>query len=220
MKRKDIIQFLVLRSIGNFLVLFGIFGALATFGPAIYEEARYQIDQARGITYVVAPESQFGNVMHLASNEKILQAKDPFFSILIPRIGANSRVIPNIDASNEKEYVAALQKGVAHAKGSVFPGLKGTTYLFAHSTDSFFNVGRYNAVFYLLKDMKIGDPIVVFFQNHRFNYTVTDTKIIDPNEVDLLTKSQQSEEQLVLQTCWPPGTTFKRLVVIAKPPAK
>jgi hypothetical protein len=40
--------------------------------------------------------------------------------------------------------------GVAHAKGTVFPH-KGNIYLFAHSTDNWWNVGRYNAVFYLLK---------------------------------------------------------------------
>src|SRR5262249_41872912 len=98
--------------------------------------------------------------------------------------------------------------------------LIGTTYLFAHSTDSFWNVGRYNAVFYLLKDLKVGDDIIVFFQNRRYNYKVTETKIVDPSEVSLLTKAQQSDEQLVLQTCWPPGTTWKRQLVIAKPVGK
>ena len=42
-------------------------------------------------------------------------------------------------------------------------------------------------------------------------------EIIDPDEVSLLTQAQESGEQLVLQTCWPPGTTWKRLIVIAKP---
>jgi len=40
-----------------------------------------------------------------------------------------------------------LQKGIAHAQGSVFPGMQGNIYLFAHSTDNWWNVGRYNAVF-------------------------------------------------------------------------
>lgn len=218
MNKREIIQFIILRSIGNFLVLFGIFGALAIFGPAIYEEVHFRIDQAQGVHYVVSDNpSQLGRLANTTSKERILVAPDPFFSVLIPKIGAASRVIPNVDSTNETEYVAALKKGVAHAKGSVFPGLIGTTYLFAHSTDSILDVGRYNAIFYLLKDLNPGDDVIVFFQNHRYNYKVTKTEIIDPADVDLLVHAQQTQEQLVLQTCWPPGTTLKRFMVVAKP---
>jgi len=221
MTKQEIIRFLILRSIGNFFVLFALFGVGMTFGPALYEEARYQIDNIQGIHYVAATKAEvqspgFANIL-ANSHEKILTPIDPFFSIIIPKIGASARVIPNVDAANQEAYVAALQKGVAHARGSVFPGLLGTTYLFAHSTDAWWHVSQYNAVFFLLKDLTRGDDIMVFFDNQRFNYTVTDTKIIEPNEVSLLTNAQQSDEQLVLQTCWPPGTTWKRLMVIAKP---
>lgn len=213
--KKEIITFLVLRTIGNFLVLFGIFGVGATFGPAIYEEIKFRIENVQGVEYVVP--SQFGGLVKLSGNQRVLLAKDPFFSILIPKIGASAKVIPNVDSTSEKDYLIALAKGVAHAKGSVFPGLKGTTYLFSHSTDSFWDVGRYNAIFYLLKDLTEGDNVIIFFLNRRFNYTVTKTEIIDPSQVDLLIHAQNSDEQLVLQTCWPPGTTWKRLIVIAKP---
>lgn len=225
MTKNEVIRFLILRSIGNFLVLFSLFGVGMTFGPAIYEEAHYRIDKLNGVKYIAASveqeqNAQNGQLMDILNknNEKILLAPDPFFSIIIPKIGAAAKVIPNVDATNQTEYVAALKQGVAHARGSVFPGLLGTTYLFAHSTDSFLDVGRYNAVFYLLKDLTIGDDIYIFFQNQRYNYKVTDIKIVDPTEVSLLTKAQQTEEQLVLQTCWPPGTTLKRLIVVAKPP--
>lgn len=217
MHKRDVIRFLILRSIGNFLVLFGLFGAGATFGPALYEEFRFQFDQMQGIHYVVQT-SQLGSLQ--ASNERVLTAPDPFFSVIIPKIGAAERVIPNVDASNPSDYVPALQKGIAHAKGSVFPGLLGTTFLFAHSTDSIWDVGRYNAVFYLLKDLTIGDDVIVFFQNHRYNYKVTSTTIVDPSQVNVLTHAQQTQEQLVLQTCWPPGTTWKRILVVAKPVGK
>lgn len=227
MRGKDAIRFLILRSIGNFLVLFALFGIGMTFGPAAYEEIRYHIDRANGVQYVAASvtqqrEYQNGQLAQVLGNakEKVLVAPDPFFSIIVPKIGASARVLPNIDPANEDEYLAALKQGVAHAKGSVFPGLLGTTYLFAHSTDSFWDVGRYNAVFYLLKDLTIGDDIYVFFQNQRYNYKVTDVRIIDPGQVNFLTQAQQSEEQLVLQTCWPPGTTLKRLIVVARPPPK
>jgi len=146
---------------------------------------------------------------------------DTQFSILIPKIGANAKVIPNVDPSNPEDYLPKLQLGVAHAAGSVFPGMNGNIYLFAHSTDNFWNVAQYNAVFFLLKDLKPGDEIVIFFENVRHNYVVTGSKTVDPSDVSYLVNSQKSnKETLILQTCWPPGTTWQRLLVFAKPVAQ
>jgi LPXTG-site transpeptidase (sortase) family protein len=137
---------------------------------------------------------------------------------VIPKIGATSKVIANVDPSSEKLFLPFLKEGVAHAQGSVFPGMKGNIYLFAHSTDNFWDVGRYNAVFYLLKDLNKGDEVIVFFNNVRHNYVVYDTKVVSASEVSYLVDSQKAEkETLILQTCWPPGTTWKRLLVFARP---
>ncbi|MBI2074672.1 MAG: sortase [Candidatus Levybacteria bacterium] len=240
MIRSEIIRFIILRSIGNFLLLFSIFGVVATFGPSLYYEAHFRVAQVRGVHYTIAEpqKSLLGEVLEKQRNidqssivgdkgfaqvlsgpkEQVLIPKDTNFSIVIPKIGANSQVFPNIDSSNENEFLPILQKGVAHAKGTVFPGKKGNIYLFAHSTDNFWDVGRYNAVFYLLKDLTIGDEVVMFFENNRYNYKVSETKIVDSNDVSSLVNSQkQNQETLILQTCWPPGTTWKRLLVIAKP---
>lgn len=212
-------RLLLLRSIGNFLILFALFGISMTVGPALFYEIKFQVDSFRGVQYVVGEaqvKSQLGSLTK--SSVQIITPPDTLFSIVIPKIGASSKVVVNVDPSNEGEYLAALKQGIAHAKGTVFPGMKGTSFYFAHSTDNFWNVGRYNAVFYLLKDLSVGDDINLFFNNYRYNYKVTDTKILDPNDVSLLVNAQKdTEEKIVLQTCWPPGTTWKRLLVIAKP---
>ncbi|HSW87747.1 MAG TPA: sortase [Candidatus Saccharimonadales bacterium] len=231
MTRAEIIKFLILRTIGNFLVLFALFGVGATFGPALYLEISYRLMTAKGVTYKVETqhiaslqknnsvnvEPGFSAILSDAKSQ-LLTPKDTLFDVVIPKIGANAQVFPNIDPTNEQEYVNALKKGVAHAKGTVFPGMQGSIYLFAHSTDNFWDVGRYNAVFYLLKDLTIGDDVTLFFQNKRYNYTVTNTKIIDGNDVSYLVDAQHThKERVILQTCWPPGTTWKRLLVIAEP---
>jgi hypothetical protein len=59
MIRKEAI--LILRTIGNFLVLFAIFGIIATFGPALYYEINFRIAEARGIHYVVSSELRVQN---------------------------------------------------------------------------------------------------------------------------------------------------------------
>ncbi len=242
MNRSEVIKFLILRTIGNFLVLFALFGVGATFGPALYYQVLFEVAQARGIEYKIqepAKRSSLGNILknHRGGNsglnssskfdlagvlsgakEQILIPIDTQFDILIPKIGANARVFPNVDPSNPNLFLPVLAKGVAQAKGSVFPGMPGNIYLFAHSTDNFWDVGRYNAVFYLIKDLKIGDEIMISFENQRYDYIVSGSKIVDPSDVSYLVESQrQNKEQLILQTCWPPGTTWKRLLVFAKP---
>ena len=238
MKHSDAVRFLVLRTIGNFLVLFSVFGILATFGPAIYYEVAYNVVQARGVHYVVSqapqlpktdvqaqPQSQqvsggtasFADVL-AGPKEQILTPKDTNFSILIPKIGASAKVFPNVDVSNQDLFLPILMQGVAHAAGTVFPGMNGNVYLFAHSTDNFWDVGRYNAVFYLLKNLNKGDEVVIFYQNKRYNYIVTGSKIVGPSDVsDLVNSQNKNKQQLVLQTCWPPGTTLQRLLVFAEP---
>ncbi len=246
MKRNDAIKFVLIRSLGNFLLLFSLYGVLATFGPALYFEAQYQLIKVRGVNFQVATASDaaaaaeekqqgFEDITTLdqikkedtggpgfaeilaGSTEQVLIPADTSFSITIPKIGASAKVYPNIDPDNFAEFVPVLQKGIAHAKGSVFPGFAGNVYLFAHSTDNWWNVGRYNAIFYLLKNLTRGDSVVVFFENKRYDYVVDEVLVADARDTQFISRPQVGEEKLVLQTCWPPGTTWKRLVVTANP---
>lgn len=227
MTRQEKIKFIALRTVGNFLVLMSLYGVAATFGPAAWYEIKFRTLQARGVKFTVVetprrPQENDGGGVTFGSlldgrQEQELVPPDTSFSIVIPKIGAASRIIPNVDPVNQDIYKKALLEGVAHAKGTVFPGLPGNTYIFSHSTDNWWNVGRYNAIFYLLKDMEPGDEVVIFFEGRRYNYIVDRKYTAEPNDVSLLRNSQGGEEQLVLQTCWPPGTTWKRLFVVAKP---
>lgn len=245
MHRDEKIRFLIFRTLGNFFILLTIFGFLATFGPAIYFETIYRVSIFRGVQYSVIEDQDspsFGKLLAERRNqeyqsqpvtdsstglfnavlngerEQVLVPKDPHFSLVIPKIGASQKVFENVDPSNDEEYKNVLLHGVAQAQGSSFPGYGGNTYIFAHSADSFWNVGRYNAVFYLLKELKPGDDVILFFLNKRYNYTVYDTKIVDADNVSYITSQLDGQgETVTLQTCWPPGTTWKRLLVFAKP---
>lgn len=242
MLKKEVVKFIILRTLGNFFILFTLFGFFATFGPALYYEALFRISTYQGIHFRLAAQSSeleklirehtpaasptpepatrqenlLGAILS-GQKEHILIPKSTDFAIVIPKIGASAVVFPNTDPSRESEYLPVLQKGVAHAKGSAFPGMNGNIYLFAHSADTFWNVGRYNAVFYLLKELEVGDQVVVFFQKKRFDYVVYDKKIVNAEEVSHINANIGSGELLTLQTCWPPGTSWKRLLVFAKP---
>jgi LPXTG-site transpeptidase (sortase) family protein len=230
MTRREAVKFVAVRSLGNFLVLFSIYGVAATFGPAFYFELQYRLAQVRGVHFQVQQDAGFakedavkkespGFLDVLAgSKEQVLTAPDTDFSIVIPKIGASAKVYPNVDPGDEGATNAVLRQGIAHARGSFFPGMNGNIYLFAHSADNWWDAGRYNAVFYLLKDLSVGDEVVVFFEGKRYEYVVEQQFVADPTFVSLMKGNESiGGERLVLQTCWPPGTTWKRLFVVAKP---
>lgn len=219
-------RILVVRTIGNALVITSLIAMVYTFWPVGSAFIKHGWDRLAGHKFEAAQTATassatqtFGNLLGKQDpNLKILVPKDPNFSIIVEKIGADAPIIPNVDASNKQVYMDALKRGVAHALGTSFPGQPGVTYLFAHSTDTIFNVPRFNAVFYLLKDLVPGDRVVIFFAGKRYDYIVESSKITEPEDVSYFT--MKTEEQiLVLQTCYPPGTTWKRLLVIAKPAA-
>src|SRR3989338_4293517 len=229
LKTPEYTKILTLRTIGNFLVLSSLFLIGKTFYLPVREEIRYFVDRTIQKKYIVAdqpyqlphdrgldgnrPKGLLAKALNLKEVE-FLVPEDPNFSVVIPKIGANAKILSNIDASDEKAYLDALNKGVAHALGTKFPGESGHIFLFAHSTDYFWNVGTYNAIFYLLNKLAKGDEVDVFFQGQRYVYRVVDRVIADPSQVEYLTR-KSNKEFLTLQTCWPPGTSFKRLLVFA-----
>jgi len=136
------------------------------------------------------------------------------FSLYIAKIDLEAKVMPNIDATDSQAYKAALKQGVAHAKGTAFPGQGKLVYIFGHSTDYAWNVETYNALFYQIKDLEIGDPVVANLGEQKYIYKVIEKKIVDATDMSLLEKNID-KDVLVLQTCYPPGTTWKRLLIVA-----
>lgn len=140
---------------------------------------------------------------------------DSNFSVIIPKIDVNAKVISNIDPFSREEYLEALSKGVAHAKGTSFPDQKGNTFIFAHSTtDNILDVNRYNAIFYLLGKLERGSLIYLVYKGKNYQYKVSQIKIINVDRVEFI-DGNSDDETLTLMTCWPPGTTLKRLLIIA-----
>jgi len=194
-----------------------------TFGPLAQAEGAYRMDRLLGVKHtipkIITSSTQgqngvesFGSV---SAGSEIIKPVSTDFGIVIEKINANSKVVPNVNPANEKEYIQALSQGVAHAAGTAFPGQKGNSYLFSHSTDAPWNAIRYNAVFYLLRELEKGDRIIMFYQGRRYDYVVFDKVIAEPNDVSFLTNTYE-DSVLTLQTCDPPGTLFKRLIIRAK----
>jgi LPXTG-site transpeptidase (sortase) family protein len=203
-----------------------LLGLTVLFSPVIYTEARYRIDtlipdevnpQEERIKteYPQVKSPSFQSLLNQKYLE-ILKPVDPEFSIIVPKLGINTHVSANVSAADKKQYEPALKKGAAHALGTNLPGENGRIFIFAHSTDNVWNIARFNAVFYLLKDLEANDQVHIVYKGVVHPYVVTDKKIVGADDIEYLT-ARIGTEELILQTCYPPGTTNERMLIFAKP---
>ena len=212
------LSFYIIRGIGAGLIGFFIINALFIFGPVIREEAGYTFKDLELDYY------EETSLIDPAEAESVIQVQkeadsfgiNSYFSVAIPKISASANIVANVDAARKDEYLQALKKGVAHAKGTFFPGQGESIFLFAHSTDSPVNIARYNAVFYLLRKLEKGDEVIIYFADKKYVYEVEEKVIAESGDTSWLA-NELDEERLLLMTCDPPGTTWRRLIVVAKP---
>lgn len=134
--------------------------------------------------------------------------------LTVSKIKAQAPIIFGVDPFNEGEYKKALKRGVAHAKGTPLPGERGSVFIFAHSSGNPIEIASYNTIFFRLGELEKGDEVEIKKDGKIYRYAVVDKKNVWPNEVRYLT--EQTKDQLILQTCWPVGTTLKRLLVFAE----
>lgn len=151
-----------------------------------------------------------------------IEVYPPDMRIIIPRINQNVPVVgvknDNLVARKWQDLEADIQKalrnGVIHYPGTALPGENGNTVITGHSSYYAWDPGRFKDVFALLHDVKNGDKIVVYFNQRKYTYEVSNIKIVLPKEVDVL--GPTDFEQLTLITCTPIGTNLKRLIVQAR----
>lgn len=131
--------------------------------------------------------------------------------IIIPKIQVEAPIIWEVEWEN---ILQELKNGVVHFKGTALPNEEGTVVLTGHSSTYPWARGSYDKVFTLLDKLNLSDQIIIIYQKRKYTYVVSNKKIIKPSEVRVI--SREGEYNLSLITCWPIGTSLKRLVVEAK----
>jgi len=220
---------LAVRFLGYLTFFTGLLGFVFIVGPVFQAEMKYRTDRILGVERTVSDNiitsdgtpvpqptvegpSTFESV---SAKDNVITPVSTEYGIVIEKINANAKIVANVDPTKEVEYVAALGHGVAEAAGSTPPGQPGNLYLFSHSTDAPWNIIRFNAIFYLLKELAVGDRVIIFKDHKRYDYVVFDKAVVSPNDISFLT-NRYDAPVLTLQTCDPPGTLLRRLVVRAK----
>jgi sortase A len=227
----------LIRFVSYFSILISIVWTLALVFPIITAEFTYRRDRLLGVRYTLDPgpvravaspsggigllsgssetATSSGGFSEVRSDVHIIKPVSTEFGIVIEKINANAKIIPDVDPGNEAQYTQALNQGVAQSKGSTLPGQPGNLYIFSHSTNAPWNVSRLNAVFYLLRELETGDKAVIFYQGKRYDYEVYEKTVTDAYDTSFLT-NRYDKPVLTLQTCDPPGTLTNRLIVRAK----
>lgn len=213
-------------SLGIALIAFSLGGILGPLSPEIRMEGSYLLSQAKVQLSTLYPKPYTLSPKALPASAPLVFAPlttpdgasiDPVntsFSIIVPKVGINAPIVANVDPARADAYNQVLKTAVAHASTSFTPDKDGTVYLFSHSTNYDWFVKDLNAVFYLLKNLDKGDTIVVFYKGVRYTYILKEKKIVSPKDVSYLVPTT-GKKSLILQTCWPPGSTTERLLLFA-----
>lgn len=187
--------------VGFVLIIASVVSLVLSFKDMIFLEVKYRLG------FIGAKQSQL----------QLGQNNSDNLTISIPKVGVNAEVFLEVDPYNKEGYSKALKQGAAHAKGTAYPGQEGNVFIFAHSSSPDSSAGKYNTIFSLLNKLKEGDEVYLVYGKDNFKYKVTQTKIINAEEVGYINSNSVSDKKTVtLMTCWPIGTNWKRLLVIGE----
>ncbi len=104
-----------------------------------------------------------------------------------------------------------MNKGFWHFPTSNLPGQKGNIVIIGHryaklppNKDTFFNLDK----------VKVGDRIEVKQSDTVYTYIVTDSRVVEKNDISVL--QDYSDYRITLITCSPLWTSKQRLVIVGK----
>ncbi len=173
--------------------------------------------QTRGLNTTPTPSPVAGNTINKPDVSVGVDVNTEIPGRLeIPDLKINAPIMWSKAAKN---FDADLQSGVIHYPGTALPGQIGTTYIAGHSSNYVWAKGAYNQVFTQLGSLaqNASFKITVVQKNGKdaiFHYAVTRSKEYLPTDQEQFKNTGKS--LVALSTCWPVGSTAKRLVVFGE----
>jgi len=196
------------------LLMFSLIYAVIN-APVIYNKIRYSLnhkDQKPNKSVEAAvislPKVTATSTPTPSPDQTIVQ--DGY--LLIPKLEVNAPIV-YMQSMDENAVLADLKSGVGHYPGTANPGQIGNVVITGHSSFYWWDDGQYNQVFALLENLAVGDKIYIGYGGKRYIYQVSESKVINPEDVQVL--AQTNDSRLSLITCVPVGTNLQRLVVTA-----
>ncbi|MDP2967312.1 MAG: sortase [bacterium] len=135
-------------------------------------------------------------------------------SLEIPKIVVSAPLVFT-ETAEQEEIKKSLDLGVVHFPDSVLPGQAGQTIILGHSAPPNWPDIKYDDVFSRLNELEKGDEIFIYFEHQKYNYSVTNKFFLERGE-EVPEYLTNSDNMLVLISCWPPGKDIRRIAVEAK----
>lgn len=129
----------------------------------------------------------------------------------IPKIKIS---VPLVSVSTTEQVYKALDRGVVYYPTSVLPGTDGQTIILGHSAPENWPMIKHDWVFSDLNDLVEDDEFTIYFNDKKLEYVVVKKIFLDKGE-DIPTDLANSDNMVVLVSCWPPGKDLKRIAVVA-----
>lgn len=199
-KRKENSRYILIKLFREIFLMFFVF--IISFSilnwPAVSQNIRYwwYIDYRNNISLSPNPR------------QPIIPTKS---QLVISKIDVKAPIIWDIPS---EQIHNQLRNGVVHYANTAHPDEIGNVFIVGHSSDYIWSKGKYKNVFSLIGKLKAGDTITLNYQNQQYIYEVFDSAIIRPNDTSVLKPTDKPI--ITLMTCYPIGSTARRLVVKAK----
>ena len=100
--------------------------------------------------------------------------------------------------------------------GTAQPGEVGNAFIFGHSSNYPWIQSEYNDVFALIDTLIDGDEIIVYYNQQKYTYRITDRATVRPGDTRVLSSRDPNKKELSIMTCWPVGTTLERYIIFAE----
>ena len=144
---------------------------------------------------------------YFTTNLKPQKERPEEFSLTIPKLKIKDALV--------KVDTLKFYDNLAHFPGTALPGEVGNSFITGHSVLPQFNdPTNYKEIFTDLSKLEIGDTVFAKIEGKTYQYVVQYKKVVDPSDTSVLAPVARGAKTLTLMTCVPPGTSFKRLIVV------
>ena len=154
------------------------------------------------------------NSLNLNSNSQVNTGKSGLLEIPTNKIS-----VPITWTKDVKDFDADLKKGLVHYPGTVLPGEIGTSYISGHSSGYLWDSSPYKQVFATLGQVKDGTSFKITTTDNSGQKVIYHYVVKGRGEYAADDQAQfvnTAESVVALSTCWPVGTTARRLVLFGK----
>lgn len=134
----------------------------------------------------------------------------------IPSLNVEAPIVRE-PSLNLDQIFKRLEDGVVLYGGTSVPGEKGVSIILGHSSAYPWYKGGYGSIFALLGKLTVGDKIYVNKNGKVLVYKVSESLIFHPFENDdrVAQLEKTSNSSIVLVSCWPVNTNWKRIAIKA-----